>query len=85
MITTGGHTYEGSWENGEKNGRGKKTSSNGEVYEGHWKNGKRDGYGVLNDAHGQEIHSGFWKDDCFIRDFSKLTPEFKQTNKALFR
>jgi hypothetical protein len=30
-------TYEGQFENGRKNGRGRFTFPNGEIYEGEWK------------------------------------------------
>lgn len=45
-------TYEGSWENGLRQGYGKYTWSNGDTYEGQWFNDERHGIGtyIWNDG-----------------------------------
>lgn len=38
--------YEGQFENGTKNGRGRFTFPNGEIYEGEWKDDQENGIGT---------------------------------------
>lgn len=41
----GGASYQGSFDAGRKQGRGRKTFANGDVYEGEWKDDRRNGMG----------------------------------------
>ena len=41
-----GARYEGSYENGQKNGRGKFSWADGSRYEGNFKNNNIDGFGI---------------------------------------
>lgn len=41
-----GSVYDGDWQNGERNGFGRKEDEDGYVYEGEWKNNCRHGKGI---------------------------------------
>ena len=51
--------YEGYFEAGLENGRGREISASGEVYNGEWKDGKRHGFGEYIGAENQR-YDGFW-------------------------
>ena len=42
-----GARYEGSYENGQKNGRGKFSWADGSKYEGNFRNNNIDGFGII--------------------------------------
>lgn len=58
----GGEKYEGMWDRGKVNGRGKMVFSNGDVYEGEWKYGERSGRGYFKNFGGVS-YEGPWKND----------------------
>lgn len=41
-----GDTFEGTWENGKKTGKGAELGDNGEEYKGDWVDGKYEGEGI---------------------------------------
>ena len=55
------YTYEGSFKNGRKHGKGKETSPVGLVYEGEFKYGKKHGIGRLTYP-GGDVYEGEFKD-----------------------
>ena len=59
---TDGAYYEGYWENGKANGKGRFIHANGDVYEGDWKDDKANGRGVHIHADGSK-YEGTWKND----------------------
>ena len=65
VIYEDGGIYIGGWKNGERNGKGRYTSSDGqEVYEGEWKDDERSGYGEIFLKDGSK-YKGEWLEDNF--------------------
>jgi hypothetical protein len=58
-----GSSYEGEWNHGVPNGRGKLTLENGDTYEGEWKNDQACGYGCLISA--TKTYIGEWQNDVY--------------------
>ena len=58
-----GSKYEGQWEQGQANGRGRMTHSNGDVYEGAWVRDKANGFGVFIDVVSEAKYEGYWLED----------------------
>lgn len=56
-----GEIYDGSFQNGKKEGYGKQVFPNGEKYEGQWHDGKKHGRGTYTWADG-DTYEGDWKD-----------------------
>ncbi|CAE7520464.1 MORN3 [Symbiodinium sp. CCMP2456] len=75
-----GASYQGEWDNNEKNGYGVQVFPNGQKYEGQWANGMRNGEGTLWVPFGKakklrKLYVGGWKNDkrhgrgtCFFKD-----------------
>lgn len=57
-LYTSSGVYEGLFENGVKNGRGKFTWFRGDTYDGNWRNGFMDGYGVYTSAKAGTMYTG---------------------------
>jgi hypothetical protein len=60
-IYPDGAVYEGSWEEGKRNGKGKYTFSNGDTYDGDWKDDKINGKGKYTWPNGG-VYEGDFKD-----------------------
>jgi len=56
-----GGVYEGNWEEGKRNGKGRCTFSNGHTYDGDWKDDKRIGKGKYTWPNG-EVYEGDFMD-----------------------
>ncbi|CAE8711446.1 unnamed protein product [Polarella glacialis] len=75
-----GCSYQGEWDNNQKNGYGVQVFPNGQKYEGQWAAGLRSGEGTLWVPVGKaqklrKLYVGGWKDDrrhgrgtCFFKD-----------------
>ena len=57
-----GDTYEGSFVNGKREGKGVYIYQNGDKYEGEFKRGKKDGEGKYT-YHNGNVYEGKWKED----------------------
>ena len=58
-----GKKYDGSYENGLKEGYGRMTWPDGRMYCGSWSKGRREGRGIQTKADGSMEHCGIWKRD----------------------
>lgn len=61
-IWPDGHTYIGSYKNGERDGKGKLTYPDGTVYTGDFKEDTRHGTGIIEFANGDSYQGGFEND-----------------------
>lgn len=68
-----GDKYTGPFDNGQPNGRGKRTYKSGDVYEGDFVDGKRDGKGTFTTTKGEKITGDFRNDmmDGMISHYDK--------------
>ena len=58
MLHFGKRKYEGEFEKGKFNGKGKLNYSNGDTYEGDFLNNKKHGFGILNLVSIKEKYEG---------------------------
>ena len=58
-----GSSYEGSWKNNLRHGKGMFISREGHVYEGGWQTDYRHGHGIQRYHHSQEMVECIWNMD----------------------
>lgn len=54
-----GDKYEGSFQNGQKEGKGKYTHVSGSIYFGNWRGDKKDGQGTIKYPNGDQYEGSF--------------------------
>ena len=82
-IAKDGHVYQGSWNNGQREGFGiqhwYENNINIATHEGFWKNDKQHGYGTMINHIKNEKQHGFWEDGIYKRRSFRvlhLDPEY---------
>jgi hypothetical protein len=64
MYYNNGSFYQGSWEDGLRNGLGEEITANGEKYVGEWSDGEKCGSGKLF-VNNEVVADGIWNEDRF--------------------
>jgi hypothetical protein len=72
-VAQGIDYYEGQFDKGVPEGRGKYIWADGTYYEGHWENGIRNGSGKM--VYRDSIVTGYWKEDKYVG--KKLIPSYE--------
>ena len=62
MRYSNGDLYEGTWLNGQQEGRGMFTYADGRIYDGIWRKARMDGEGLLTLQNGTSYKGRFKKD-----------------------
>ena len=56
-----GDIYEGDWDDGNQNGKGRYIFKNGNIYEGEWKNNKKNGVMKFYDKKNNKWYEELWE------------------------